>query len=99
MKYTYHHAPPLARPCEALQIFSAKVITGLRWPLHVFGMVAVRDYVDRNRNLLFCRIRDNCQTLGETVCIIIFSISIVLVVSCCVALPCNNLEYCTYFFK
>ncbi|KAK3125737.1 hypothetical protein QOZ80_7BG0609100 [Eleusine coracana subsp. coracana] len=66
MQYTYHHAPPLARPCDALQIFSAKVITGLRWPLHVFGMVAVRDHVDRNRNLLFYRTRDNCQTLSET---------------------------------
>ncbi|GJN33138.1 hypothetical protein PR202_gb21705 [Eleusine coracana subsp. coracana] len=37
----------------------------LQWPLHVFGMVAVRDPVDRNRNLLFYRTRDNCQTLSE----------------------------------
>ncbi|GJN10980.1 hypothetical protein PR202_ga29134 [Eleusine coracana subsp. coracana] len=38
----------------------------LRWPLHVFGVVALRDHVDRNRNLLFYSTRDNCQTLSET---------------------------------
>ncbi|GJN33139.1 hypothetical protein PR202_gb21706 [Eleusine coracana subsp. coracana] len=32
----------------------------------MFGMVAVRDFVDRNRNFVFYRTRDNCQTLSET---------------------------------
>uniref|UniRef100_K4A010 DUF6598 domain-containing protein n=1 Tax=Setaria italica TaxID=4555 RepID=K4A010_SETIT len=40
---------------------------GVQWPLHVFGMVAVRDSVDRNRNIIFYRTRDDCQTLTEKV--------------------------------
>ncbi|KAM0866698.1 hypothetical protein ACQ4PT_042477 [Festuca glaucescens] len=35
----------------------------LKWPLYVYGVVAARDTVDRNRNLLFCRSRVNCQKL------------------------------------
>ncbi|TVU37803.1 hypothetical protein EJB05_11139, partial [Eragrostis curvula] len=68
MRYTYIPAPSFARPCDALQIYSAKVAinrAGLQWPLHVFGMVAVRNSVDRTRNLVFYRRRDNCQTLAE----------------------------------
>ncbi|TVU37802.1 hypothetical protein EJB05_11138 [Eragrostis curvula] len=67
MRYTYQHAPPLARTCKSLQIYSAKVenVTGLSWPLHVFGMVAARDMVDHNRNFVFYRTRNNCQTLTE----------------------------------
>ncbi|TVU37804.1 hypothetical protein EJB05_11140 [Eragrostis curvula] len=68
MRYTYQHAPPLARPCNSLQVYSAKVaaIRGtFQCPLHVFGMVAIRDSVDRNRNLVFYRRRENCQTLTE----------------------------------
>lgn len=71
MRFTYHTAPPCARPCNTLQVYSVKVaaITGdLKWPLDVFGMVAVRDSVDRNRNLVFYRSRDICQTLTEKVC-------------------------------
>lgn len=70
MRFTYDPPPPCARPCSTLQVFSVKVesIKGdlqLQWPLDVFGMVAVRDSVDRNRNILFSRSRDNCQTLTE----------------------------------
>ncbi|RCV13989.1 hypothetical protein SETIT_2G391000v2 [Setaria italica] len=47
-------------------IISVGAIRGdLHWPLDVFGMVAVRDSVDRNRNLLFYRARNNYQTLTE----------------------------------
>ncbi|XP_044459150.1 uncharacterized protein [Triticum aestivum] len=35
----------------------------LDWPLDVYGIVAARDSIDRNRNLLFNRTRDNCQRL------------------------------------
>ncbi|RLM86445.1 hypothetical protein C2845_PM04G32530 [Panicum miliaceum] len=28
-------------------------------------MVAIRDTVDHNRNIVFCRARDNCQTLSK----------------------------------
>ncbi|CAN6226111.1 unnamed protein product [Urochloa humidicola] len=68
MRFTYDPPSPGARPCSTLQIFSVTVaaIRGdLHWPLDVFGMVAVRDSVDRNRNLLFYRSRDNSQTLTE----------------------------------
>ncbi|RLN33775.1 hypothetical protein C2845_PM03G13680 [Panicum miliaceum] len=65
--------PPVERlkPCHTLQIFSAKVagIGGgfqFQWPLDVFGLVAIRDSVDRNRNIIFQRSRDECQTItGE----------------------------------
>ncbi|TVU37523.1 hypothetical protein EJB05_10840 [Eragrostis curvula] len=57
-----------ALPRPTLQIFSVKLAAirgGLKMPLDVFGMVATRDAVDHNRNIIFCRKRDNCQTLTE----------------------------------
>lgn len=41
------------------------MIWALHWPLRVFGVVALRDSVDYNRNVIFYRTRDNCQTLTE----------------------------------
>ncbi|XP_044946407.1 TRAF2 and NCK-interacting protein kinase-like isoform X2 [Hordeum vulgare subsp. vulgare] len=51
--------PPRAAVIEStLQIYSFK-ITGLsddlKWPLNVYGVIAARDTVDHNRNLLFSR--------------------------------------------
>lgn len=40
---------------------------GLLWPLEVFGMVALRDSLDYNRNIIFERGRDNCQILAKQV--------------------------------
>ncbi|XP_062186869.1 uncharacterized protein LOC133890498 [Phragmites australis] len=69
MRFTYKPAPQYrAYPLETLQIFSAKVAAtrgGLQWPLDVFGMVAMRDNIDHNRNIIFYRTRDNCQTLTK----------------------------------
>ncbi|CAL5068180.1 unnamed protein product [Urochloa decumbens] len=51
-----------------LQIFSVKVTGlsgGLQFPLDVYGMFATRDQVDHNRNIIFHRKRDNCQTLTQ----------------------------------
>ena len=53
---------------STLQIYSIKVteIKGtpeLKWPLRVYGMVAARDTVDHNRNILFLRQRNDCQIL------------------------------------
>lgn len=71
MRFTDELAPPrTASKCNTLQIFSVKArgITGsLQWPLQVFGMVALRDPVDHNRNIIFERTRDYCQTLTEMV--------------------------------
>ncbi|XP_047060740.1 uncharacterized protein LOC124667515 [Lolium rigidum] len=63
---TTHKAIQNASTATALQLYSIKVEeTKLVWPLHVYGMVAARDPVDRNRNILFNRKRDNCQILTE----------------------------------
>ncbi|XP_020178721.1 uncharacterized protein [Aegilops tauschii subsp. strangulata] len=65
--FTHHRFPnPYAEPQETLQIFSIKVgkiKEPLKWPLHVFGSVAVRDVMDHNRIMVFHRERENCQTL------------------------------------
>ncbi|KAI4999164.1 hypothetical protein ZWY2020_059917 [Hordeum vulgare] len=60
------HGCKFARVQSTIQIFSVKVeetTGGLKWPLHVYGMVAVRDVIDHNRNVIFHRERDNCQII------------------------------------
>ncbi|CAN6212427.1 unnamed protein product [Urochloa humidicola] len=57
---------PDALPMATLQLFSMKLAaTGGRFqlPIDVFGMVAMRDAIDNNRNIVFQRTRDDCQTL------------------------------------
>ncbi|TVU38107.1 hypothetical protein EJB05_11461 [Eragrostis curvula] len=69
MRFTDDPAPEWsALPRSTLQVFSVKVAGirgGLRWPLDVFGNIVVRDSVDFNRNIIFNRSRDSCQTLTE----------------------------------
>lgn len=58
---------------HTLQIFSAKIaeIKGdLQWSIDVFGLVAIRDTVDNNRNIIFHRTRDHCQIITEKVSVI-----------------------------
>jgi hypothetical protein len=70
-----HTTPPGASASVAttLQIFSVSVqeikeeALGLNWPLSVYGTVAARDTVDRNRNVLFHRERYSCQILTPKV--------------------------------
>jgi hypothetical protein len=79
----FTHSTPGRRPRGALvdstlQIYSIKVTdieddSGLNWPLQVYGVVAARDTVDRNRNILFSRQRNNCQILTPEVRIAFFS--------------------------
>ncbi|KAM0875357.1 hypothetical protein ACQ4PT_036846 [Festuca glaucescens] len=62
------HSPRGALVDSTLQIYSIKVTnieddSGLNWPLQVYGVVAARDTVDRSRNILFSRQRNNCQIL------------------------------------
>ncbi|XP_037487336.1 uncharacterized protein LOC119365796 [Triticum dicoccoides] len=68
MRYTDEPPPPFAGVgyANAVVVFSVKVTQlddSLDWPLDVYGIVAARDSIDRNRNLLFNRTRDNCQRL------------------------------------
>ncbi|CAL5071626.1 unnamed protein product [Urochloa decumbens] len=53
-------------PIATLQLFSMKLAAttgGFQLPIDVFGMVAMRDAIDHNRNIVFQRTRDDCQTL------------------------------------
>ncbi|XP_047088862.1 uncharacterized protein LOC124700840 [Lolium rigidum] len=56
-----------AGPIDTLQFFEVKIseISGLKWPLQVYGFVAARDMVDYKRNMIFERERDNCQIISE----------------------------------
>ncbi|KAF7073881.1 hypothetical protein CFC21_078804 [Triticum aestivum] len=69
MRHTFEPIPSYAAPDCTLQIFYIRVTEiskdGLQWPLHVHGLVAARDSVDHNRNFLFNRTRDDCQTLTQ----------------------------------
>ncbi|CAN6235282.1 unnamed protein product [Urochloa humidicola] len=65
-RYTVDPAPNGGFKRNTLQVFSVKVTEltgGLKWPLNVFGLVALRDSLDHNRNVIFKRERVNCQTL------------------------------------
>ncbi|KAF6988868.1 hypothetical protein CFC21_006302 [Triticum aestivum] len=58
--------PYAARSVSTLQIYSLKIVGTdgkLKLPLHVYGVVAARDTVDYNRNILFFRRREDCQKL------------------------------------
>jgi hypothetical protein len=72
---------------DTLQVYSVKLAAtrgSLQLPLDVFGMVAVRDPVDHNRNIIFQRNRDECQTLTEKVGSTFYAWFFVLV--------CNNIR-------
>ena len=75
MYYTDEKAPPATvYPMRTLQVFSVRVAEikeGLHWPLDVYGIVAARDSLDHNRNIIFNRTRDNCQTIDMEVCILV----------------------------
>lgn len=79
MRYTDELPPPYALVgCAAAVIVCSVKVTelpkDLEWPLDAYGIVATRDSVDRNRNLLLDRTRDNCQTLTAEVCVCIDAI-------------------------
>lgn len=71
MRYTDKPPVPEHFACSymhTLNVFSVKLAgidDSLRWPLHVFGIVAVRDSLDHNRNIIFLRDRDNCQIIHQ----------------------------------
>ncbi|CAL5080824.1 unnamed protein product [Urochloa decumbens] len=68
MRFTEGALPKHACCESVMQVFSVQVTElkdGLKWPLHVYGYIAIRDLLDHNRNLLFERKRDNCQILTQ----------------------------------
>uniref|UniRef100_A0A0E0R0M9 DUF6598 domain-containing protein n=1 Tax=Oryza rufipogon TaxID=4529 RepID=A0A0E0R0M9_ORYRU len=68
MRYTAEPVPFDASEQYTLQIFCVKIKElrrGLQWPIHVFGLIAARDTIDHNRNMVFDRTRDDCQTLTQ----------------------------------
>jgi hypothetical protein len=75
MQFT-HYTPGLPHGgfcsiLKTLQIFSIKLTRldgGLEFPLSVYGVVAIRDMVDRNRNILFSRDISEAQELKQSVC-------------------------------
>jgi hypothetical protein len=75
MRFTFEdyrrpNYPRVVRAEDTLQIVSIQVKEingGLEWPLDVYGIVAVRDVVDRRRNMLFDRKRDDYQRISEEV--------------------------------
>ncbi|XP_073363711.1 uncharacterized protein [Aegilops tauschii subsp. strangulata] len=79
MQFT-HYTPgsipsPAAVTGTTLQIYSIKIknLKGLNWPLKVYGKVAARDTVDRNRNILFSRPKFDYQELNgenDSLCLI-----------------------------
>lgn len=59
---------------DTLQVFSiklAEIAGGLQWPLSVYGVVAARDTVDHNRNLIFSCDRSHAQELKQDVRILL----------------------------
>ncbi|XP_073356832.1 uncharacterized protein [Aegilops tauschii subsp. strangulata] len=87
MRYTDAKAPGgYAQPLDSLQIYSidvAEIRGGLRWPVDVYGMIAARDVVDRNRNVIFDRSRVDCQTLTKEV---LFYLPCIRHLNCCLKL-------------
>ncbi|KAM3195770.1 hypothetical protein ACQJBY_071754 [Aegilops geniculata] len=68
MLFTCKPTPAHAGPQTCLQIFSIEVTElsgGLQWPLEVYGLVATRDSVDHNRNVIFRRRRDASIVLTQ----------------------------------
>ncbi|XP_052145452.1 uncharacterized protein LOC127764593 [Oryza glaberrima] len=71
MRYTHRKDDPMPRHISVrhtLQIISVKIKGirgGLQWPINVFGLIAARDTIDRNRIMIFNHTRDNCQTITK----------------------------------
>ncbi|PNT62605.1 hypothetical protein BRADI_4g05770v3 [Brachypodium distachyon] len=67
MRFSQEPAPSYAKLLDALQIFSVGVLelkgTMCCWPIDVFGFIAMRDSLYQNRNYIFERTREDCQTL------------------------------------
>ncbi|XP_037480815.1 uncharacterized protein LOC119358302 [Triticum dicoccoides] len=72
MHFTHYTPNTIRSSCgvtgSTLQIYSMQILElkkGLNWPLKLYGVVAARDSVDRNRNIVFSRSSLNSQELNE----------------------------------
>ncbi|XBI96019.1 hypothetical protein VPH35_032362 [Triticum aestivum] len=72
MHFTHYTPNTIRSSCgvtgSTLQIYSIQILElkrGLKWPLKLYGVVAARDSVDRNRNIVFSRSSLNSQELNE----------------------------------
>ncbi|XP_048539819.1 uncharacterized protein LOC125518970 [Triticum urartu] len=71
MRFTDEPPGPRDFACSymhTLNVFSIKLAElhrDLAWPLHVFGIVAARDTLDHNRNIIFHRTKDNWQIIHQ----------------------------------
>ena len=90
--YTPRQIPPdLTSNKITLQIFSFKIANIdldlqwplLEWPLKVYGLIAARDSVDRRRNFLFLRERDNFQEITQEVSACRILLTFLLSPLCC----------------
>ncbi|KAI5008993.1 hypothetical protein ZWY2020_010041 [Hordeum vulgare] len=60
-----HHLVTYWTTLQILSLKIANIDLDLKWPLKVYGIVAARDNVDRRRNILFLRERDNFQEITQ----------------------------------
>ncbi|VAH53519.1 unnamed protein product [Triticum turgidum subsp. durum] len=72
MHFTHYTPNTIRSSCgvtgSTLQIYSIRILElkrGLNWPLKLYGVVAARDTVDRNRNIVFSRSSHYSQELNE----------------------------------
>ncbi|XBI10765.1 hypothetical protein VPH35_137961 [Triticum aestivum] len=71
MRFTDEPPGPRDFACSymhTLNVFSVKLAglhRDLAWPLHVFSIVAARDTLDHNRNIILHRTRDNRQIIHQ----------------------------------
>ncbi|CAM0907381.1 unnamed protein product [Alopecurus aequalis] len=68
MRFTHCAVPSPDSHGSTLNICSIKIINvkgNLKWPLQVYGVIAARDTLDRNRNILFSPVQHNYQVLTE----------------------------------
>ncbi|KAI5010081.1 hypothetical protein ZWY2020_012218 [Hordeum vulgare] len=72
MHFTHYTPNTIPSSCgvtgNTLQIYSIQILElkrGLNWPLKLYGVIAARDTVDRNRNIVFSRSSLYSQELNE----------------------------------
>lgn len=95
-RLTFKPLPFDASISDTMEVFSVKVAEisgGLLWPLDIYGVVALRDSTDQNRNVIFNRERHSCQTLTSQVLIFLATVCFFVLLSSDPNISCN---YCFF---